>query len=67
MNTVKAGKGMWASFDEDHSRILAEILNDPPGVRCEVRTPFVTIYSASDAALERARKVMATDARLADI
>ena len=43
MNTAKAGKEMWASFDEDHNRTLAEILNELPGVQCEIRTPFVDL------------------------
>jgi hypothetical protein len=65
MNTAKAGKEMWTSFDEDHNRILAEILNELPGVRCEIRTPIVTIYYDTEAALRRAQEIMATDPRLA--
>jgi hypothetical protein len=65
MNTAKAGKEMWASLDEDHNRMLAEILNELPGVQCEIRTPFVTIYYDTEVALQRAHKVMATDPRLA--
>ncbi len=51
MNTAKAGKEMWASFDEDHNRTLAEILNELPGVQCEIRTPFVTIYYDTEVAV----------------
>jgi hypothetical protein len=40
MNTAKAGKEMWASFDDDHNRILAEILNELPGVQCENSNPI---------------------------
>ena len=65
MNMTKAGKEMWASFDEDHNRTLAEILNELPGVQCEIPTPFVTIYYDTKIALQQAHKVMATDPRLA--
>ena len=65
MNMTKAGKEMWASLDEDHNRILAEILNELPGVQCEIRTPFVTFYYDTELALQRAHKVMTTDPRLA--
>jgi len=65
MNTAKAGKEMWTSFDEDRNRILAEVLNQLPGVRCEIQNPVVTIYYDTEAALQRARQVMATDPRLA--
>jgi hypothetical protein len=65
MNTAKAEKEMWASFDEGHNRVLAEILNELPGVKCEIRTPLVTIYYDTEVALQRAYKAMATDPRLA--
>ncbi len=64
MNTAKAGKEMWTSFDEDHNRILAEILNELPGVQCEIRTPFVTIYYDTEAALQRAHKIIANGPKI---
>ena len=43
MNTAKAGKEMWTSFDEDRNRILAEILNELLRARCEIQNPEATI------------------------
>jgi hypothetical protein len=60
-------KEMWTSFDERHNRILAEILNELPGVQCEIPTPFVTTYYDTEAALQRAHKITATDPRSAGL
>jgi hypothetical protein len=55
---------IWAVFDKNQGETIAEIVNNLDGVRCEVRTPFVTVFYENDEALAHAHRAIASDPRL---